>query len=125
MDKFVSGYKNDPTLRQQIEEMDESNDLVRRTKEALRLKVERPDLEHCEQYPHKMLEQITGSLEIVGLSSNNDGHLFTQILANDRISEIGFNYFGEQEAADAERLFHLKSLKTKDVRKLWAEMQAP
>jgi len=125
MDKCVSGYKNDPALRQQIEEMDESNVLVRRLKEAIRLKVDRPDLEHGEQYPHKMLEQITGSLEIVGLSPNNDGHLFTQILANDKISEIGFNYFGEQEAADAERLFHSKSLNTKDVRKLWAEMQAP
>jgi len=124
MEKLVAGYGNDPALRQQIEEMDESNDLVRRLREAIRLKVERPDLEHCEQYPHRMLEQITGSLEIVGLSPNNDGHLFTQILANDRISEICFNCFGEQEAADAEKLFQSRSVKTKDVRELWAEMQA-
>ena len=125
MDKFAAGYENDPALRQQIEEMDEGNDLVRRLKEAIRLKVERPDLEHSEQYPHKMLEQITGSLEIVGLSPNNDGHLFTQILANDQISEIRFNMFDEQEVADAEKLFHSKFLKTKDVRELWAGMQAP
>ena len=71
-----------------------------------------------------MLEHITGSLEIVGLSPSNDGHLFTQILTNDQISEIRFNYFGEQEAADAETLFHSKSLKIQDVRELWAEMQA-
>ena len=125
MDKYVTGYKNDPSIRQQIEDWDESNVLVKRLKEAIKLKVERPDLEHQEQYPHKMLEQLTGSLEIVGLSPNNDRHLFSQILANDQISEIRFNCFGEQEAADAEQLFHTKSLKTRDVRELWAEMQAP
>ena len=48
-----------------------------RIKEAIRLKVQRPDLEHSEQYPHKMLEQIEGPLEIVGLSPCNDGHIFT------------------------------------------------
>jgi len=125
MDKLVSGYENDPSIRQQIEEMDESNVMVKRLKEAIKLKAERPDLEHREQYPHKVLETITGSLEIVGLSPNNDGHLFTHILANDQISEIRFNYFGEQEAADAEKLFHSKSLKTRDVRELWVEMQTP
>lgn len=124
MDKFVAGYTNDPTIRQQIEDWDENNVLVKRLKETIKMKVERPDLEHQEQYPHKMLEQITGSLEIVGLSPNNDRHLFSQIIANNQISEIQFNYFDKQEAADAEQLFHSKSLKTREVRELWAEMQA-
>jgi len=87
MDKFASGYNNDPHIRQLIEEMDESNDLTRRLKESIRLKAERPDLKHSEKYPYKMLEQVTGSLEVIGLSPSNDGHLFSQILANDQISE--------------------------------------
>jgi len=80
MDKFVAGYKNDPKIRRQIEDMDESNVLTRRLKEAIRLKVQSPELEHGEQYPHKKLEHIEGSLELIGLSPNNDGHLFTHIL---------------------------------------------
>jgi len=123
MDKFVSGYLNDADIRQQIDAIDESNVLVKRLKESIKLKVERPELEHTEQYPHKMLEQISGSLEIVGLSPNNDGHLFTQILENDKISEIRFNYYGEHEAADAEHLFDAKTLTTRDVRELWAEIE--
>ncbi len=91
MDKYVTGYKNDPSIRQQIEDWDESNVLVKRLKEAIKLNVERSDLEHQEQYPYKMLEQLTDSLEIVGLSPNNDRHLFSLILANDQISEIRFN----------------------------------
>ena len=93
--------------------------VVKRLKEAIKMKVERPDLEHQVQYPHKMLEQITGSLEIVGSSPNNDRHLFTQILANDKISEIKFNYFDKQEAVDAEQLFQSKSLKVREVQELW------
>jgi hypothetical protein len=124
MEKFAAAYERDPSIRKQIDEWDDNNELVNRLKEAIKLKVKQPELKHSEQYPHNMLKQITDSLEIVGLSPNNDGHLFAQILANDQISEIRFYYFGEQEAADAERLFQSKSLKTKYVRELWAEMQA-
>ena len=86
-----------------------------------RLNDERPELEHGEQYPHKLLEDISGSLEIVGLSPNNDGHLFTQILDNEQINEIIFNCFGENEAEDARRRFENKNLVLQDVRKFWAE----
>ena len=122
MDKFVKGYQNDPNLRKQIDDLDESNVLVKRLKEAIRLKAERPELEHSEQYPHEMLKTISGTLEIVGLSPNNDGHLFEQILKNKNIIQIVFNYFGDQEAADAERLFSSKNLSTRDVRDFWADV---
>lgn len=123
MDKFVSGYQNDPEIRKQIDELDESNVLVKRLKEAIRLKSDQPELEHGEQYPHQMLKEISGSLEIVGLSPNNDGHLFSRILENDQITEIIFNYFGDHEAADAKRLFASKNLTTRDVREFWANLE--
>ncbi len=122
MEKFVMGYKNDPDLRKQIDNWDESNVLVKRLKEAIPLKAERPELGHSEQYPHEMLKKISGTLEIVGLSPNNDGHLFKQILENNKISQIVFNYFGDQEAADAERLFSSKVLLTCDVRDFWTRV---
>ncbi len=122
MEKFVKGYKNDPDSRKQIDDWDESNVLVKRLKEAIRLKAERPELEHSEQYPHEMLKTISGTLEIVGLSPNNDGHLFEQILENKKITQIVFNYFGDQEVADAERLFSSKNLSTRNVRDLWARI---
>ena len=97
--------------------------MFRRLKEAIKLKVNNPELKHSEQYYQDKLDQITGSLTIVGLSPNNDGHLFSQILANDKISEIQFYYYDQKEAEDAERLFHSKSLVLKDVQGLWADMQ--
>lgn len=124
MQKFVDGYNSDPAIRQQIDEMDESNVLVKRLKEAIKLKVENPDLEHEEQYPHDRLKHITGKLSILGLSPNNDGHLFTQIIENDQIDEIVFYFFGDTEAADASKRFADKKLTLRDVREFWAEMMA-
>ena len=123
MDKFVSGHQNEPKIQQQIEEMDECNVLVKRLKEAIRLKAECPKLEHAEQYPHQVFARISGTLEVVGLSPNNDGHLFAQILENDQISEIVFNHFGAEQAADAQRLFASMSVATKDVREVWADFE--
>lgn len=124
MQKFVTGYQNDPELRRQIDEWDESNYLVKRLKEAIRLKASQPDLEHNEQYPHEMLKHISGTLEIIGLSPNNDGHLFTQILENDQITNIIFQYFEKHEVTDAKRLFESKNLSVRNVRELWANLNS-
>lgn len=121
MEKFVAGYQNDPEIKRQIDEMDESNDLTRRLKQAIRLKAEQPNLKHSEHYPHKLLKEISGPLQIVGLSPNNDGHLFKEILDNQKITEIIFNHYEEQEIADAQRLFASKNLILKDVRDFWAD----
>ncbi len=122
MQKFVDCYNNDPNIKKQIEEMDESNVSLKRLKEAIRLKLKKPDLKHGEQYPHDHLKHISGQLSILGLSPNNDGHLFTQLNENDKIDEIVFYYFGDIEAADAKRRFKNKKLILKDVREFWAEM---
>jgi hypothetical protein len=119
MEKFAKGYREDPAIRKEIDSWPDDNALTRRLKQAIRLKVERPDLEHAEQYPHRKLSEIAGELEILGLSPNNDSHLFAQILENDSISEIVFNSFDQQEEEDARRLFHGKRVVTKDVRDLW------
>lgn len=122
MEKFVKGCQDSLDFRNQIDELDESNVLVKRLKEAIRLKSVRPVLQHSEQYPHKELNDISGVLEIIGLSPNNDGHLFTQILENESITEIVFNYFSHQEAADAQRLFGSKKISTRDVREFWVDV---
>jgi len=124
MEKFANGYRDDPAIRAQIDSWPDDNDLIRRLKEAIRLKAENPDLEHGEQYPHQMLAEISGVLEILGLSPSNDGHLFSQILENDKISHVVFYCFGDQEAEDASRLFRGKSVETVDVRKHWARLES-
>lgn len=116
MEKFVKGY--------QIDGLDESNVLVKRLKEAIRLKAARPELEHSEQYPHEMLKTISGSLEIVGLSPNNDGHLFEQILGNENITKVVFHYFDKKEAAEAARLFSSKNISIRDVRDFWENLNS-
>ena len=122
VEKFAKGYREDPAIRKEIDRWSDVNLLMRRLKEAIRLKAQRPDFEFAEQYPHGKLGEIDGLLEVVGLSPNNDSHLFARILENDRISEIRYNCFDHQEAQDAMRLFCSKRVVTKDVRELWKEL---
>lgn len=122
MDKFLKGYKENPEIRKEIDNWDENNVLIKRLKEAIHLKSENPKLKHGEDYPYDMLKSISGTLEIVGLSPNNDSHLFELILENNNIGQIIFNYFDEQEVIDANRLFLTKNLLTQNVRDFWADV---
>ncbi|MCA8990794.1 MAG: hypothetical protein KDA88_02390 [Planctomycetaceae bacterium] len=122
MEKFANGYRDDPAMREQIDAWPEDDDLTRRLKEAIRLKADNPDLKHGEQYPHQMLSEISGTLRIVGLSPSNDGHLFSRIHANDKILDIVFYCFGEQEAEDAKNLFRGRRVEVVDVREHWAHL---
>ena len=124
MNKLIEGYQNKPELHRLIEEWDEKNTFLKRLKEAVILKMEKPELKIPEQYPHEKLKEISGTLEIVGLSPNNDGHLFKQILENDQLTEIIFNYFGQKEATDAKNLFASKNVVIRDVREFWADLNS-
>ena len=122
MEKFVEGYQNNPKLRQEIDNWDESNDLVRRLKEAVQLKSKHPELTHHDLYPYDEFKAMSGSLDIVGLSPNNDSHLFSLILENEQITEITFNYFDDCEAEEAKRVLARRSLSIREVREFWTEL---
>lgn len=119
MDKLLAGYMQDPDLRRQIENWPDSDDLVRRLRKAVELKAEHPELRHQEQYPHRMLAELEGTLEIVGLSPFNDLHLFEQVIHNPKIKEIRYHVFEHTEGSMVEELFAGKSLSFTDVRDLW------
>lgn len=121
MEKFAQAYTNDQKAKEEIDKWDQGNDLTRRLKEAIRLKSENPDLTHKQQYHSKKLLELSGKLEIVGLSPYNDSHLFKEILKNENLSEIIYHCFGKSEAKSARKLFQEKNVFTRDVRELWEQ----
>jgi len=98
--------------------------LLRRMREAIRLKSDDPDLEHREQYPAEGLQKVSGALTIVGLSPYNDNHVFDQLVANHEIASIRYYYHAEAEAATAAKRLEGKPLVFLDVRDLWNEIEA-
>jgi len=119
MDKFGAGYAQDSEVRRQVDAWPDTNDLVRRLKKAIRLKAQDPRFHHQEQYPYRMLDDIEGCLEVVGLSPYNDLHLFEQIVGNPGLTEVRFYFFDHDEASVAEELFAPKPILVTDVRDLW------
>lgn len=124
MEKMAIAYKENPEIRKQIDKLgDSNNELTKRLTEAIKLKVNNPELKHREEYHQETFELMTGSLIILGLSANNDNHIFNQILSNDKVTEIQFYYYDPKEAEDAEKIFHSKNIATKDVSNLWVELK--
>lgn len=124
MDKFAEAYRTDPSIRGQIDGWDEGPPLVRRLREAIRLKADRPELSHKQQYPSGKLLEISGTLTVIGLSPNNDNHVFSEIMENSAISSVDYYCFSEAESKDTLELFEGKDVSTKDVRELWRTLEA-
>lgn len=70
------------------------------------------------EYPLFKFEQISGSIDIVGLSPNNDNHLFDMI--NDSLVEIvNFYYFDEVEVDEIKKVLNKKKINIYSVKDLW------
>lgn len=124
MDKFMSAYKNDPSIREQIHAWDETTPLLRRLAEAVKLKVGRPELAHRQQYPAKELLEVSGTLRIIGLSPNNDDHVFARIRENDRISLVEYYSFSDMDSRSALQILQGKDVSIRDVHQLWRSLGA-
>jgi len=123
--KFAAGYQTDPRLRQKIEEWPETDQLLRRLREAIKLKVQEPDLAHVEPYPRSAFEHLSGRLAIIGLSTRNDGHIFREIDENKKLSSVDFYFFDSREASEAEALLPNHPVRPRDVRSFWDESETP
>lgn len=123
MEKFAEAYRDDPQIRVEIDAWDESMPLLRRMREAIRLKCDTPGLEHREQYPVEGLQKLSGELAIIGLSPTNDNHIFEEVAANDGIDAVDYYFHSEANAAEAAERLEGKIVRLLDVRDLWQELE--
>ncbi|GAB6109028.1 hypothetical protein [Fusibacter bizertensis] len=64
------------------------------------------------------LKNIKGKLEVVGMSPNNDRHIFEAILANKNITELIYYYYSEEDYLSAKDYFE-DNAKYENVNNLW------
>jgi hypothetical protein len=120
MESFAEGYKIDPKIKHEIEEWrDSSNYITQNLLEGVLLKAQNPELRFKDEYPIEVLDNIKGTLRILGLSPNNDIHLFSSIIKNEQLEKIEFYCFDENEAETAKETVSNKDVKILDVVKLW------
>lgn len=116
-EQYVKRYQNDPSL---IEDISKLNPLVA---QMIRTKIEHPELKMATEYYFYELKEIEGQLEIIGMSPNNDSHIFDLTLNNPRIRSVVFYYFSEKERKFIEEHYPKNLFKCESVQKIWKSLK--
>ena len=119
LEKLVDDYKTNLTLRNVIDQWEYAESpLERNTYSAIMLKL-KEDVEFQTTDSFNSFEEIEGELQILGLSPENDNHIFSRINENSKITKIVFYYFSEDDKKAAQAVFENEILVLKPVKKFW------
>lgn len=122
IDKFANVMGKNPEIEKDIESWkDIDNICVRNFYEAIMLKRKNKEMIFEEVYPVNKFESIKGKIDIVGLSPNNDIHIFELINNNEKINEVCFYYFEKSEILDIRKILNNKVVDVFPVKELWKE----
>jgi len=120
IDQFSNGDVNNSKIKQNIDEWENSeNALIKNFHDAIKLKIEQPEVKMVENYPINEFKSIEDKISILGLSPNNDTHLFKLISENESINEVEYYYFDNSEIKEIESLFPSKNIHFESVKELW------
>lgn len=77
-----------------------------------------PDMQSCKE----TFSSISGTLEMLGLSPNNDEHLFIMINQNSKINNVIYYYFNDNEKEELPKHIN-KPVTFRNVKKLWDNLK--
>lgn len=127
IEKMAKGYVENEFERKDVDSWkDERNKLIVNMAEAIKLKVENPELRFQEDYHIDEFKSITGELSILGLSPYNDYHIF-EIIDNSDLEKCIYFYYDEAECSIIKKL--LPNLRTdkklvfRDVKEFWRNLK--
>lgn len=94
-DNIYQRYCKEPDFREEIDNLKNENlELYH----YVMTKVHNPDLKFRTDYHfHKLSQEVNGEVHILGMSPNNDGHIFNLICSNENISTIVYYFFSEDD----------------------------
>lgn len=119
IEKLVEGYKTNLTIKNDIDQWKYAeSSLVRNAYSAIMLKL-KEDVEFQTTDSFNNFEEIEGELQILGLSPENDNHIFSRINENSKITRIVYYYFNEDDKKAAQAVFENGILVLKSVQNFW------
>lgn len=124
LEKFVDGYKNRADVRKEVAawQEDESR-IMRNLASSIAKKAANPSLKFEEYYGAERLQSISDTLAIVGLSPNNDTHIFDFLKSNDKLRYITYYYHSRGDIDSVRKLLPKDGLSFVDVRSLWGKYE--
>lgn len=88
--------------------------------EMLQVHQEHPELSFCSSYYFDKFRALTGELHIIGMSPNNDNHVFKLINESD-LEKIVFYYYSKNEIQNLLPIDH--KIEFRSVQDLWKELK--
>lgn len=120
IDKMASAYIDNPSIKIEIDNWEkDANELVRKMAECIKLKLQDSEMKFTETYPIQEFINVKGEFDIVGLSPNNDTHIFEILNNNEKLSTITYYYFDLTETDAVKQLLIKHTPVFKDVASLW------
>lgn len=116
---FVDRWENDKDFQKQLERLRTSNS---RGYEFIKTKILHPELKWATNYYFEKLTNIEGELHIIGMSPNNDGHIFECINSNSKITKVIFYYYADKEKKYIEDNLPHSFYQSEDVANLWKKL---
>lgn len=90
--------------------------------EMVMTKITHPDLKMATEYYFHKFNDIQDELHIIGMSPNNDGHIFQCINNNKKLERVYFYYYSEAERDYINRVFPKDLYVAKSVVELWQSL---
>ena len=104
---MAEGYKNNIAIKKDVDSWKfTDNEIVKNMNDSIILKVNNEDLQFEEQYPINEFKSISGELKIVGLSPNNDTHIFEIINNNGTLKKVIYYYYDKNECEVVKNLLN-------------------
>ena len=118
---YADRYMYDEKFREDIERLRTDNPAYY---EWIATKIRHPELSIATEYHFNTFENIEGELSIIGMSPNNDDHIFRIILDNTNITKVIFYYYSEKERTYIEDHFPKEFFKCESVNKIWRDLDS-
>lgn len=116
---IANAFETGSAFLQSIEESHSERKLPPQFRSWIELRREHPELEYGVNYHFDKLRKLSGEIHILGMSPNNDNHLF-QLIDKSNVDKIVFYYFSEAEKT----LNVKKTVEYRKVTELWDKLDA-
>jgi len=116
---FGSQYQCDLTFQKQLSDLKEQKPFEY---QMIMTKIQHPELNMATEYYFDKFESITDELHIIGMSPNNDEHIFSLITNNKSLRKVVFYYFSEAEKRYIEEHFSDELFSCESVQDLWKSL---
>ena len=113
---FKLRYENDPVFYMQLSDLKKKKPFEY---QMIMTKIEHPELNMATEYYFDKFETISDELHIIGMSPNNDAHIFNLICNNKALRKVVFYYFSDKEKSYIEEHFPKELFTCESVWNLW------